>query len=172
VACTAVGIGGPANPLLAETWNGMSWTIESPPATAAGEIINGLSCPTTSQCTAVGSSSPASPSQQSAPLIEGWNGSSWTSQTAPDPSGPDSALRGVSCAGATSCTAVGGSFAEEWDGSNWALQSIITPVTPGDTSGLIGVSCPTSTFCAAVGHRPNAELQPEHEQPLAATYNG
>jgi hypothetical protein len=65
-----------------------------------------VSCATVTNCVAVGSSTNSSGA--SVTLAEQWNGSSWSVQTTPNPSAAlDSYLSSVSCAAATSCTAVG-----------------------------------------------------------------
>jgi hypothetical protein len=86
-------------------------------------------------------------------LAEAWNGSTWTMQAAPNPSGSQNAvLREVSCTSAAACTAVGESsgrtLAERWNGANWTIQS--TP-NPAGLPALSGVSCTSSTSCTAVG---------------------
>jgi hypothetical protein len=77
-----------------------------------------------------------------------------------------SALNGVSCTSATSCTAVGdyqssnittfGAFqtvAEAWDGTSWTLRSTPNPSTSRDL--LLGASCGASQTCMAVGQTEN-----------------
>ena len=126
-ACTAVG--GPAQPAttgvaLAEGWNGTTWSIQHTPNPAGGSEIHLLrvSCTSTTACTAVGFYSNAT---TTVTLAERWNGSRWSIQHTPNPAGgSNSTLNGVSCASATACTAVGGSFngttgvtlAERWNG--------------------------------------------------------
>ena len=75
-----------------------------------------------SACTAVGSTST---STTTVTLAERWNGTTWSIQTTPNPTGGSSAgLGGVSCASATACTAAGGytkgttgvTLAEHWNG--------------------------------------------------------
>jgi hypothetical protein len=73
-----------------------------------------------------------------------------------------SALNGISCTSATSCTAVGsyqssnfttfGAFltvAEVWDGTSWTLRSTPNPSMSDDL--LRGVSCGASQTCLAAG---------------------
>jgi hypothetical protein len=73
-SCIAVGYsiasnGGDVNP-LAERWNGVVWSIlpTPSPSGAQASILSGVSCTTSSACTAVGTG----PSQT--PLAERWNG--------------------------------------------------------------------------------------------------
>lgn len=82
----------------------------------------------------------------------------WAIQATPNPSGAMfPSFNDVSCASATSCTAVGvyttGSgisrtLAEHWNGSKWAIQA--TPSGPTDAE-LTGVSCISATSCTAAG---------------------
>jgi hypothetical protein len=163
-SCTAVGsyydssLGD--NVMLAEYWNGTGWSIQSRanPAGATYSELLGVSCPTTSACTAVGAfgSAPAS----GLALGERWNGSSWTVESVPNPAGDGSSqLSGVSCTSAHSCTATGSyvnssgnqvTLAEGWNGTSWAVQP--TPAPPGSQySQLLAVSCQSINACTAVG---------------------
>jgi len=125
-ACTAFGEdgNGTTDVTLAERWNGTRWSIQHTPNPAGGSEIHLLrvSCTSTTACTAVGFYSNAT---TTVTLAERWNGSRWSIQHTPNPAGgSNSTLNGVSCASATACTAVGGSFngttgvtlAERWNG--------------------------------------------------------
>ena len=62
-------------------------------------------------------------------------------------------LLAVSCSSARACTAVGGVFAERWNGGgHWSLQPVPAPAfsDPG-FDFLSGVSCPSRRRCLAVG---------------------
>jgi hypothetical protein len=93
---------------LAEHWNGASWSIQATPNPAgatASRLAGGVSCTSANSCTAVGNY--INSSGTTVTLAERWNGSSWTTQTTPNPAGAtNSILTGVSCAG-DPCTAVG-----------------------------------------------------------------
>jgi hypothetical protein len=160
--CTAVGgytdTSG-AGATLAERWNGGRWTIESTPTPtgASSSGLSGVSCPSTTTCTAVGGYTGSKGT--GAALAERWSGSGWAIDPVPDASGATfSFLSGVSCPSPASCTAVGGStegtgasvtLAEGWSGGGWAIQA--TPNPPGTGGGLSGVSCQSATTCIAVG---------------------
>jgi hypothetical protein len=140
---------------LAERWNGNTWTALTTPnpsiVAGLGSALAGVSCTTASACTAVGYSYFGNTQE---PLAERWNGTSWSIQTTPKPSGGGS-LSSVSCTAANACTAVGasntGALVARWNGSTWAIQS--TPKPSGATSStLSGVSCTNVTACTAVGY--------------------
>jgi hypothetical protein len=172
-ACTAAGSYEHPNTILglttAERWNGTAWAIQpSPnPSGAAGSELDGVSCPSASACTAVGSSVSSS---STVPLAERWNGTAWAIQPTPPPhprGGAQSTLEAVSCTSASACTAVGYSFnypgtnatttlAERWNGTAWAVQP--TPNPSGSDSQLYGVSCTSATACTAVGSGPSGVL--------------
>jgi hypothetical protein len=162
--CTAVGFyyGSSGQVPLAEVWSGgTSWTAESAsiPSGATSSQLTGVSCPkATSVCSAVGLSANGSGVQM--PLAEWWNGSGWTIQSVPIPSGSVSAqLSGVSCSSSSDCTAVGtfvnGSsvqlpLAERWNGSSWTVQT--TPTAAGAASTTLNaVACPSADAYTAVG---------------------
>jgi hypothetical protein len=162
-ACTAVGYDldrAGLYVLLAETWNGSSWTQRAVPSPAGAQMpgLNGVSCVSASFCEAVGTSDEP-PSSSSTGLAEMWNGSSWSLQSMPSPAGATSVqLTAVSCVSASFCEAVGSypssganpsSLAEEWNGTAWTVQS--TPNQTGSVpTQLDGVSCVSATFCQAV----------------------
>jgi hypothetical protein len=163
-ACTAVGwyinntSGG--NATLVERWNGTRWSIQPTPnpAGAVQSVLQGVSCPSASSCTAAGSYfTSGSPSVT---LAEHWDGTHWAIQPTPNPPGANgSVLNGVSCS-AASCTAAGWwyspsasaelTLAERWDGTSWAIQATPNPAGAADTI-LESVSCPSATACTAVG---------------------
>jgi hypothetical protein len=167
--CTAVGYyynnsTGYTQP-LAERWNGKAWVIQSVPTISNDNVqLSGVSCPSASACTAVGSyvSFTGSPGT----VAERWNGKTWAMQSIPNPTtvGDSLQLAGVSCASASACTAVGSydasdggtivTLGEHWNGTAWAVQS--TPNPPGDgspyaRSSLDGVSCTSASACIAAG---------------------
>jgi hypothetical protein len=157
---------------LAEHWDGSTWTIQAIPDTDATGTLTGISCPAADDCTAVGSTLSAD-GRDTAPLAVRWDGSSWTQQAVPRPTGTiadhdkDSSLASVSCVSAANCTAVGHigieetqSVAEHWNGSHWVIQPV--PAPAGATYSLLnGVSCPKASFCLATGYSYNdADLYP------------
>jgi hypothetical protein len=116
--CIAVGMAAwgsyraPNSGPVAERWDGTSWSIQTTPSpTASG--LSGVSCTSTTACTAVGFTD-----YNNATLAEAWNGTSWSIQTTPNPAGATSVgLNAVSCTSATTCTAVGAGdapFAERY----------------------------------------------------------
>ena len=91
-------------------------------------------------------------------LARAQNAPAWSIQQTPNRA-PENLLNGVSCASATSCTAVGASFgtgsvarslAESWNGTTWAIHKVPKPTGAAYTF-LYDVSCPSTTACFAVG---------------------
>ena len=102
------------------------------------------------------------------PLVELWDGTSWTVGPTPD----GTSLQGVSCTSATTCTAVGvngtGTYATAWDGTNWTDQT--TPNPSGSIeAALNAVVCLSVTACEAVG---NYEPSAGFEYTLAEVFAG
>ena len=160
--CVAVGANAPqmATKLIAERWNGSSWsTIAMPKPAGTGDVAEGdVVCPADHECVAVGVGYQRTGSGYFA-IAEHWNGSRWTTARAADP-GSSSLVGAVSCPSSRNCYAVGqytprGSLAwtpliEHWDGSQWFQQT--APVPHGTSYGsLSDVSCPTAKFCVAAG---------------------
>jgi hypothetical protein len=79
-ACEAVGFSGSSSgtPALAEGWTGSAWALQSTPAISGSSFtdLEGVSCTTPGSCWAVGQSQGSSGT--STPLIEQWNGTSWS----------------------------------------------------------------------------------------------
>jgi sugar lactone lactonase YvrE len=156
--CMAVGFseksGGATSPVV-ESLSGTSWTLGSPkiPARQTPSVVKltGVSCASSSACTAVGYY--ISSSLQG--LAERWNGKEWAVQPTAH-AGLNEELAGVSCPSAEQCTAVGdaersGRYVAQvqiWNGVEWRPQI----VSIGETvpSELHAVSC-VPEMCAAVG---------------------
>jgi hypothetical protein len=153
------------------------WVVQATPnpVIPTGELF-GVSCTSGTACTAVGFTSNSAGTDL--PLAERWNGTAWSAQSIPSPSGAIySFLSGVSCPSATACTAVGyygnstGTelpLAESWNGTAWALQSATTP-SGATFTALMDVSCASSSSCTAVG---NSGSKNGAEQTLAEAWNG
>ena len=163
--CMAVGANTPQMPtqLIAERWNGTHWTRTAMPKPAGTDdvTIDGVACPSQSECVAVGTGYPP-PSAKSAvtfPIADYWNGSRWTAGRAAA-AGSGGAFEAVSCSSARNCYAVGEytpkgtnhfvPLIEHWNGTAWSKQN--APVPSGTTFGeLTAVSCRSATVCVAVG---------------------
>ena len=158
---------------LAETWDGISWSVRPTPNPAGSRYsgLAGVSCTSASACTAVGF---AGQFGETLTLAEAWNGTSWSIQPTPNPISPNhAALNGVSCTAPSACTAVGTAdgfvtLAEAWNGTSWSIQP--TPNPAGATAGsLFGVSCPPAGACFAVG---NYRTSSGVHRTLAEAWNG
>lgn len=159
--CVAVGsttIHSGGSQVLAERWTGAAWR-PTPGRDATGATyndLNAVAC-STSRCEAVGFSSPSH--LRDTPLVESWNGSTWTLQQAALPAGAQSStLDAVSCRSSTWCVAVGQmvvgtaphTLAELWNGTKWSVLS--TPDPPGAVASFLrGVSCSSAARCLAAG---------------------
>ncbi len=151
--------------LLAEAWDGTTWTVQPVPNPSPGDpqtFLASVSCSSAAACTAVGAY--LGPDATNT-LAERWDGSTWKVQSTPNPGDASDSLRGVSCPSATDCTAVGSqtssdtevdlSLAEHWDGAGWSVQS--TPNPAGGTRvDLLAVSCTVTGACQSVGSYTNA----------------
>ena len=153
-ACTAVGeYGSPSNSppfVLAEHWNGSTWSIQPTPSAGGLEgFLAGVSCTAPAACTAVGGSA------NGRPRVERWNGTGWKIQRIPSlPNGEQAFFSAVSCTSATACTAVGTDgtgaslfpLAQGWNGGRWSSQGARFA---GDD--FTSVSCTAPRACTAVG---------------------
>jgi len=100
------------------------------------------------------------------PLVEIWNGSSWTLGAQPPlPSAAGGGLFDVSCVSGSDCWAVGAvvgvggdgnpsaALIESWNGVSWSMVPSPAPTGPGVVGALLqGVSCASASSCVAVGY--------------------
>jgi hypothetical protein len=143
---------------LAEQWNGAEWITQSTsnPSGAVESLLSGVSCSSSTACTAVGVYEKTVGTPLT--LAERWNGMEWKIQETPNPTEGDHGLIGVSCASASFCMAVGSgrsstnedkSYAERWNGTEWTLQSM--PSGEWSEVDIEAISCTSSSECTAVG---------------------
>jgi hypothetical protein len=168
---------------LMEAWDGTAWKIVPAPAGEIAAAVSGVSCPLASRCTAAGVGYPTSqgaqPGQGDAfTLAEAWNGTAWTTQQTPNPTGLIfTSLSAVACAARTSCAVAGyrswngapQAFSETWDGTRWAIRPVPVPAS-ADTSQLTAVACPSPGYCVAVGDYQSATTG--GERTVSETWNG
>ncbi len=146
---------------LAETWNGKSWALRSPPnpPSAKTSQLVAVSCASPQSCVAVGTYT------LSHDVYEGisdlWDGSTWTSMKIAHLPSAGTMFGDVSCFTVRDCVAVGmylnsntddwETLAELWQGSGWQAQQ--TPQATGSiVDDLQGVSCISQSECTAVGY--------------------
>ena len=158
--CAAVGAVDSTGSVLVNQWNGSTWSAVTgaTPPSATSTTLSGVSCLSATNCTAVGQFNTGSGPQ---PLAEQWNGSSWTIQTTPAPTGSTATtLASVSCTSAGFCVAVGQATSgtstvpliEQWNGTGWAIVPGASLTLPASgIASFSGVSCIGTSFCQAVG---------------------
>ncbi|HUC23284.1 MAG TPA: hypothetical protein VMA73_11305 [Streptosporangiaceae bacterium] len=126
------------------------------PAANPLAAVDAISCPTVSQCIAVGSYQDSAGSQQGVLLT--WRGTTWTARKAPLPANaginPWVSLNAVSCPASSRCT-VGGGYENTastplglvltWSGENRTASE-----APTSASDLYAMSCPSVSRCFAV----------------------
>jgi hypothetical protein len=162
-------------PTLIESMSGTTWTVNTSPSPGAiGNGLNGVSCPSTTSCEAVGGYNSALGVSRT--LVEHWNGSSWALATSPNHNSLANSLQGVSCATTTRCETVG--FYSAPLGAEWALSekligttwSLSSGANNGTQDNLLGVSCVSSVNCKSTGNYYNAGLTAN--QTLIEIWNG
>jgi hypothetical protein len=155
--CMAVGTiqpnGKPARP-LAERWNGAKWSVVSTPKPTGvtGAALAGVACTSPKNCFGVGTV--AITATEGRPLVERWNGTTWSlARHVPSPPA-FSTFAAVACTTAAGCWATGSTgndtLVEHWHGGKWKIVASPSP-NPGNTESLDGVACPAAGECWAVG---------------------
>jgi hypothetical protein len=162
-SCTAVGyLGGGTGDLAPAVlhWNGTKWTVQVaavPSGATEGGLLSAVSCPSPASCTVTGDS--VDSTGLPTPLVEQWNGRTWTIETIQPAPSTETGLSGVSCTSASSCMVIGGyrsgttgtlPLAEQWNGHTWAITATPLPGT-GVNADLLAVSCHTAGQCTATG---------------------
>lgn len=92
---------------LSRWWNGSKWTAPAfagPRPRSQVTSIYGVSCTSSTACTAVGSFDYSS---GAGPLVQNWNGTRWSVTAAPNPVAGTGAFNSVWCTSPAVCTAVG-----------------------------------------------------------------
>jgi hypothetical protein len=155
---------------LAEHWDGSAWTVTSTPNPFG--TTNGLGAvadlsPTNAW--AVGYSSEITnwiygiPVYVYQPLIEHWDGTSWSAVSAPNDSNREYLLYGVAAVSANDIWAVGslagsqGAITEHWDGSSWSIMP-----APASTLALTSVTAISSSDVWATGEGPHGQPAFDH----------
>lgn len=164
---------------LVETSNGSTWSIvPSPnPTGSTYAVLEGISCLSTSDCIAVGSSSDQSGPE--VPLAESWNGLTWSMVDVPGAWTGWNVLSGISCSGPSACFAVGSqapnggstpttTLIERWDGTTWSVSP--NPNPNAESASLSAVSCAGANACYAVGR--SGALNGSSSQTLVEVWNG
>ncbi len=165
---------GVTQPLIEHYFGSDFSAVTEPEVPGDADDLSAVACVSADDCWADGSYAANSENGGDGilhPLLEHYDGSTWTVVSVV-PSGPDGAgLTAITCAAANECWAVGdgGALLEEFDGSGWSVLS--GPALKG--IGLASVACPGPADCWAAGstgapQTPTAPL----EAPLIAQYEG
>jgi hypothetical protein len=180
--CVAVGIAHyrtvdtPNDYMFASLWNGSAWSSLNLGPGDDTQQLNSISCPARNECVAVGVSRHGVEGMQRAPLIEVWNGRSWSAMiisTAASTYQP-AELNGVSCPSVTWCMAVG---SESMPGSGVTVGSsgaftlasgVWTATTRAPGGALDSVSCDAASRCTAVGGAGQTGLVVAYDQTWAS----
>jgi hypothetical protein len=150
------------NQTLAEHWNGKTWTKARTPSPAGGGAFNAVAVTSVDNAWAVGQAGPG-PGIPSAttPLIERWNGRTWTIQRyqAPASGGHFAAVAATSphnawAVGSTGPASEGTgqqTLIEHWNGTAWTR--VPSPDQPGSAANfLTGVTVVSASNAWAVGY--------------------
>lgn len=140
-------------------WNGRSWTrVKSPSPGFGGTYLNGVTATSARNAWAVGSVYGCGCGPDG-PTILHWNGTTWKSVHAPNPTG-NAGLSAVAASSARTAFAVGGfpqkahypdldSFVIRWNGKTW--KKVASPSRTKKFNNLSGLAVVSSRFALAVG---------------------
>ncbi|HYW29607.1 MAG TPA: hypothetical protein VE824_07355 [Gaiellales bacterium] len=137
---------------FAEMVNGAGWRIVPTPTGPGTSMLVGVGCRSSSSCFAVGST-------DAGPLVERWNGGTWSRQAVPVPSGAQfTGLGGIACT-PSSCLAVGDyvdssgtdlPLSLRWRDGHWRVLPSVAP-DGASYAFLSGATCMPGGSCVAVG---------------------
>ncbi|HJT80809.1 MAG TPA: hypothetical protein VJ719_06400 [Chthoniobacterales bacterium] len=168
--CWAVGYGttntNPNNRTLIERWDGNAWTLVPSPneGETAPNILSSVSCPSASNCWAVGSINFSAPN--GTPLVQHWNGSAWSIVSSPALNSTHYGLYAVDCPSDATCRAAG------WfnDGSA-ALQTLAEHFTATPPQ-IMSASRAASSFSLTGQTAPSLQLQVEASAMVTNGFEG
>jgi hypothetical protein len=165
---------------LLSTWSAGAWeAAEAPlPTNVGGEPnaeVNGVSCPSSNECLAVGDYQDSSADQ--AGMFLKWSDGSWTASEAPIPSSPgrfNEQLHGISCSSDSACVAVGSlngqSLLLVFSDGTWRTVNVPVPVGGDPLSSVLdAVACPATSNCIAGG---SSFTTSAARRPLLVTLSG
>ncbi|MFL5731598.1 MAG: S-layer homology domain-containing protein [Chloroflexia bacterium] len=142
---------------LIEHWDGSTWSVVPSPSLGESTLLYDVAAVSANDVWTVGGWYTGYSSFTAHPVVEHWDGSSWSMVPSPDPGSYD-VLSGVAAVSANDVWAVGfqgfsGSLGptliEHWDGSTW---SVVPSPHPGSYSPLSGVTAVSANDIWAVGY--------------------
>lgn len=159
---------------LIQHWNGTSWAIVPSPNTGATQdnVLKSVTCASASDCWAVGWYNNGEIGSVDRTLIQRWNGTSWSIVASPNNGTNANRLKGVTCASAAECWAVGDyvftgnlfqtfdqTMIQRWDGTSWSIVESQNSRIPDSymvlnhelDNYLESVTCASASDCWAVG---------------------
>ena len=140
-------------PAIAQTW-----TIVSAPPTGENGQLAGVSAVSDNDAWAVGSTNAALNGVGAKPLIDNWNGTSWTQVATPTTPGNTASLAAVSASSVSDAWAVGHTQVNKedfaplglhWNGTAWSVSSSFATALAGQIAD--GVADISSTDAYAIG---------------------
>ncbi len=155
--------------VVVERWTGKKWTLSNAPDQSFNDVLSGVASLSPTDAWAVGAWDPGG-TARNRPLIEHWDGASWSIVTVDDP--VNAVLTSVTAVAANDVWAVGDSGGKtlvmHWDGSAWSRVS--SPNDGSATQGLSSVSAAGPNDIWAVGTID--EGSPFPGETLAIHWNG
>jgi hypothetical protein len=151
---------------LIEHWDGAQWSIVTSPNTSAQQNqLFGVSGSAANDVWAVGSYFDSINSVTGGPLVEHWDGASWTLVAAADPPSNQDQLLGVAARAAGEVWAVGSQsdyyiqhytpLVERWNSVAWS-EAAEPPLSPTGRQFLTAVAVGVDGTAIAVGYYPAA----------------
>jgi len=128
---------------LIDHWDGTSWTVVAGPKLPKGSFLTGVAALSATDAWAVGSEpAPSGSTFIFNPLVEHWDGTSWSVVTSPAFVN-GLLLKGISADAANDVWVVGGNTVLHFDGANWnrvpspskVSLSTVTALSPGNVWG-------------------------------------
>ncbi len=139
-------------------------------ARTPGGYVSGISCPSAKMCIAVGS---FYTEETDTPIVEMWNGKTWTLVVVPKPGAMYYELEAVTCTSTSFCMIVGGYGGEDsagapvvmtFNGSSFTLHNVPVGAADSEDAYLYAVSCASPSACLAAGE--------EYDPPFSVWWNG
>jgi hypothetical protein len=148
---------------LAEQWDGIAWAVDPTPLPTPSTwwvTLADVSCPGIDDCLAVGGYIRHENGGEEQPLVEQWNGTSWSVLAAPNPRAENgSSFTSIDCVSTNRCEVVGdydyadvaqSLIAYSYNGSTWAAQKQVNP-SGQESNSDNAVACGAADACVSAG---------------------
>ena len=159
---------------LALHWDGGGWNVVATPSPSTRfATLDGVAALSPTDAWAVGARQTIGSNIRNLPLIEHWDGTSWTVASSPKVHGSSAFLQGIAATSANDVWAVGfadaSTLVEHWDGASWSIVPSPDPFARTNFLHSVAAVSPTDAWAVGGGY---ADDSGTSERTLAEHWDG